>query len=173
VPVVRQSLLPLLLASWVTACGDPVRTQAIAALGPEAENVSRGPLHRPGQPCLVCHDSGEASMFTVAGTVYARAATPAPLNGVTVQLIDSLGHQFNATSNCAGNFFVRPSEFVVSYPLWVTMAVGTESIDMESPVYRDGSCASCHTDPKGPASAGHVYLLLDEKADLSASHYCR
>jgi hypothetical protein len=155
------------------ACADPVREQAIAALGGEAEGVEPGPLHRPGQPCLVCHDSGKASPFSVAGTIYARAEGRAPVNRVTVQLIDSQGRHFDALTNCAGNFLVRPDEFTPHYPLWVTVAVGDQKIDMESPVFRDGSCASCHGDPKGPASAGHAYLLLDENPDLSANHYCR
>jgi hypothetical protein len=171
--LVRSFLWPLLLASCTAACADPVRDQAIAALGGEAQGVGRGPLHRPGQPCLVCHDSGEASAFSVAGTVYARAESRIPLNEVAIQLVDSSGRRFNAVTNCAGNFFVRPSDLAVHYPLWVTMAVGAQNIDMESPVYRDGSCAACHTDPKGPTSAGHVYLLLDESADLPARHYCR
>src|SRR5204862_7633322 len=119
------------------------------------------------------HVSGGASELSVAGTVYARAAASVPLNRVTVQMVDSDGRPFDATTNCAGNFFVRPSEFSPRYPLWVTLALGTQKIDMESPVYRDGSCASCHTDPKGPASAGHAYFLLDEDPDLPAAHYCR
>ena len=169
----RSFLLPLVLASWTGACGDPVRDQARAALGDEARGVPEGPLHRPGQPCLVCHDATGASAFSVAGTVYARAAGGVPVDKVTVQLVDSAGRRFEARTNCAGNFFVRPSELAPQYPLWTTLSIGDKSIDMESPVFRDGSCASCHTNPKGPASAGEVYFLLDEDADLPATHYCK
>jgi hypothetical protein len=164
-------LLPLALA--LAACTDPVRAQAIAALGGEEAGVPPGPLHRPGQPCLVCHDGGEASRFSVAGTVYARAEGTVPVARVTVELLDTDERAFKATTNCAGNFFVRPGDFVPQYPLWVTLAVGEQRLDMESPVFRDGSCASCHGDPKGPASAGHAYFLLDENPDLPASHYCK
>jgi hypothetical protein len=135
--------------------------------------VPIGPLHRPGQPCLVCHDSGEASAFTVAGTVYAREGSETPLNGVTVRLIDAEDRRFEAVTNCAGNFFVRPSQFVPRYPLWITLAVGAQTIDMESPAFREGSCAACHAEPKGPASAGQVYFLLPEDQDLPAKHYCK
>jgi hypothetical protein len=156
------------------ACSDPVRDQAIAALGDEAPGVEPGPLHRPGQPCLACHgDTHEAPVFSVAGTVYARAQGRVPVAKATVELVDSDAHHFNATTNCAGNFFIRPDEFQPHYPLWVTVAVGSQTLDMESPMFREGSCAVCHSDPKGPASAGHAYFLLDENPDLSADHYCR
>ena len=166
----RRALLPLLLLPSL-ACRDPVREMAMAALGGEASGVPPGPLHRPGQPCLVCHDGGEASVFSVAGTVYARADGAVPLNKVTVELVDSDGHAAKPSTNCAGNFFLRPDELLPHYPLWVTLAVGTQKIDMESPIYREGSCAPCHTDPKGRASAGHVYFLLDENPDLPAVHH--
>jgi hypothetical protein len=170
---VSRSLLSLALGCWVAACSDPVRDEVVAALGGETEGVPVGPLHRPGQPCLACHDGGKGPVFSVAGTVYSRATDTLPLNRITVQMVDTDGRPFNATTNCAGNFFVRPSEFTPHYPLWVTLAVGTQKIDMESPVYRDGSCASCHTDPKGSASAGHVYFLLEDDPDLPAPNHCR
>jgi hypothetical protein len=166
---VPRSLLVLVLLG---ACSDPVREQAIADLGGEARGVPEGPLHRPGQPCLACHDGGEASRFSIAGTVYAREGSKVPLNEVTVRLVDAQGRRSSSVTNCAGNFFVRPAEFAFQYPLWVTLAVGDHTIDMESPTFREGSCAACHGDPKGPASAGRVYFLLDEDADLPAKHYC-
>jgi hypothetical protein len=165
-------LVPLLLALPV-GCADPVREQAVAALGGEDPGVEPGPLHRPGQPCLVCHDAAGPSVFSLAGTVYARPEGRVPVAKVTVELIDADGQAFKAVTNCAGNFLVRPEDYTPRYPLWVTLAVGDQKIDMESPVFRDGSCASCHGDPKGPASAGHAYFLLDENPDLPANHYCK
>ena len=45
------------LAALATTCTlDPVQSEAVADLGGEAPGVAPGPLHRPGQPCLVCHD---------------------------------------------------------------------------------------------------------------------
>jgi hypothetical protein len=169
---VTRALLPLLLLGS-GACADPVREMAKAALGDETPGVPVGPLHRPGQPCLVCHDGGEAPVFSLAGTIYARARPAVPVARVEVVLLDSDGRTFRPTTNCAGNFFVRPREFTPHYPLWVTLAVGSQKIDMESPVYREGSCAACHTDPVSPSSAGHPYFLLDEDPDLPAEHTCR
>jgi hypothetical protein len=170
---VKPALLLLMLAGWTAACTDPIRAQAIAALGDEAPGVPPGPLHRPGQPCLVCHDGNAHPTFSVAGTVYARAESSMPVARVTVELLDSEARSFKAVTNCAGNFFVRTDEFLPHYPLWITVAVGAQRLDMESPVFRDGSCASCHTDPKSPSSAGHAFFLLDEDPDLSPDHFCR
>jgi hypothetical protein len=167
-------LRALLLTLLLSACGDPTRDQQVLLLGGEATGVRPGPLHRPGQPCLVCHDEagGKRPTFAVAGTVYARDNARRPVAKVTVRLLDSDGRHFDAVTNCAGNFFVEPGEFTPHYPLWVTLAAEGQTIDMESPVFRDGSCASCHTDPKNQSSAGHVYFLVDDP-DLPASHYCQ
>jgi hypothetical protein len=173
--LLRPPVVLFLLIVTAAACQDPVREQAIAALGPETAGVRPGPLHRPGQPCLLCHDptGGRHPEFSVAGTVYALADGDTPLNQIEVRMIDASGRSFTALTNCAGNFSVSPFEYTPHYPLWVTLAAEGQTIDMESPVYRDGSCASCHTDPKGPSSAGRVFLLVDAGDTLPPAHYCR
>jgi len=80
---------------------------------------------------------------------------------VEVWLRDTRGRMFQAHTNCAGNFYVRPSQFLPAFPLWVTLRFGRETIDMESPMHADGSCGTCHGDPRAPTSAGHVYLTDD------------
>jgi hypothetical protein len=172
-PVFLVFLVAVMFAA--AACQDPVREQAIAALGPETAEVGPGPLHRPGQPCLLCHDStgGRRPDFSVAGTVYALADGDTPLNQIEVRMIDADRRPFTALTNCAGNFYVAPVEYSPHYPLWVTLAAEGQTIDMESPVYRDGSCATCHTDPKSPSSAGRVFLLVDAGDTLPPAHYCR
>jgi hypothetical protein len=160
-------LLPnalLIAALW--SCADPARDRAIEALGPEAPGVKEGPLHRPGQPCVLCHDdAGNAPPFSVAGTVYIEADSLRPIEDVTVNLIDALGGTFSATTNCAGNFFVRPREYSLDGPIWITMQREEVFREMDTPVYRDGSCAGCHGDPIGPASAGHVFLIDDPEVE--------
>ena len=78
------------LAAGVTlaACVDETHEEQVAALGGEAGGVSPGPLHRPGQPCLVCHgEAGPSShTFVIAGTVYATQGQSAPAADVQVQL---------------------------------------------------------------------------------------
>lgn len=168
----RGVFAALLLASG--GCGDPVRDQQIEALGPEQTNIARGPLHRAGQPCLTCHDGRGAGIreLSVAGTVFLAEGSERPAPGVRVELVDSLGTRFESATNCAGNFFVDPADFTPTYPLWVALRAGDYRIEMDSPVQRDGSCASCHTTTPGRASAGGVYLFFEESEASEATVAC-
>jgi hypothetical protein len=146
-------------------CGDPVRDDAIAALGGEAPGVKPGPLHRPGQPCVLCHGGsgpGE-SVFSIAGTVYENPADKIALPNALVKLIDSQGKTYDAATNCAGNFFVMETDYQPAFPVWVKLVFGQAGagpleVKMGSAIYREGSCGKCHTDPVGRESVGHVYF---------------
>lgn len=149
-------------------CADPIRTSAIEALGPETA-VPIGPLHRPGQPCGVCHhDDGNAGPFSVSGTVYFTKGSTNPAAKVEVLLFDTANRSYTVRTNCAGNFFVRPGQMRPVYPLWVTLRHGGKKFEMESAVFREGSCGACHAESAGPRSAGPVFLAPDatEAADL-------
>lgn len=143
-------------------CGDPVRDARIEALGPEREGVAQGPLHRAGQPCLACHDGSGPRELSVGGTIYRTEGSKSPVAGVRVELTDATGTTFTTATNCAGNFFVDPADFTPTYPLRVALQAGAQRIEMDSPIQRDGSCASCHARPAGTASAGVVYLYTDD-----------
>lgn len=160
--------------SLLLACSDPVLDQRIEALGPEVAGVAPGPLHRAGQPCLACHDGrdGDIRQLSVGGTVYATAGTREPLAGVRVELVDSAGTKFETASNCAGNFFVEPAAFTPTYPLWVALRLGDYRIEMDSPIRRDGSCASCHARELGKQSAGAVYLYAEESEAAESNGAC-
>jgi hypothetical protein len=156
----RTGLLAVLLvAASPLACGDPVKDLAVEALGPEAPGVPEGPLHRPGQPCLVCHDGATARAYSVAGTVYLAPDAEEPAAGTSVHLIDAEGQRFTAVTNCAGNFFLQPGELDPIYPVWTALRAGTWQIAMESPIHGEGSCAGCHGLAPGPSSAGRVYVF--------------
>lgn len=150
-------------ATLLLACGDPVQNARIDALGPETEGVARGPLHRAGQPCLACHDgrSGDVRELSVAGTVFTTPGSTEPLAGARVELRDSAGVTFETATNCAGNFFVEPAAYAPTYPLWVAVRAGDYRVEMDSPVRRDGSCASCHATDVSPTSTGAVYLYAE------------
>ncbi len=152
----RLALVPLLA---LYAC-DPVNDAAISALGPEAPGVPRGPLHRPGQPCNLCHSGniGDPPGFSVAGTVYVNASDLVPAVDAGVILRDSLDASYHATTNAAGNFYVLPHQFKPTYPMKVEVHYDGIKVQMTANVGRDGSCAKCHFDPTGPASPGHVYV---------------
>jgi hypothetical protein len=168
--VKRTSLLCLYGLALVLAACDPVNEDAIAGLGGEAPGVRQGPLHRPGQPCLLCHDGqvGDPPAFSVAGTLF---ETPGALVGAdlaTVSLTDSADGGYRATTNTAGNFYVTPGEWTPTFPITIISVVDTAGVKatMHSEVGRDGACASCHVDPAGPASPGHVSMSAADGGPL-------
>ncbi len=151
------------------AC-DPVRDAAVDALGPEAPGVRQGPLHRPGQPCLLCHDGelGSPQRFTVAGTVYQTTGATAAAGDVTVLLEDAVGLTASLPTNAAGNFYATPETYDPTFPLRVKLQSGTTTVIMQTLVGDNataqpgGACATCHFDPAGRASPGHVAVLTDD-----------
>ncbi len=162
-----------LLAGWalllVAAC-DPVHSNARDALGGEARGVAKGPLHRPGQPCTVCHDGalGDPPEFTVAGTIYARPSDRTGAANLTVTMLDSSGSRYAATTNEAGNFYVTPREWTPVFPITsvVVEATSHENATVRAVMYSQiswsSSCSSCHSDPAGPSSPGRVILQLED-----------
>ncbi len=167
--VVGGGALAAVLA-W--SCGDPVHDTRVDSLGSEQSGVSPGAMHRPGQPCLTCHggDGPANTELGVAGTIFQNASPGSPpLQGATVTVFDATqladgGAPHTITTNAAGNFFFRRSDWSPVYPLH-DIAVSFPGVAsptvMHTNVGRDGSCASCHFDPRGSASRGHVYLVLD------------
>jgi hypothetical protein len=152
------SLMATLMLLANSRCSDPVREDAIAALGPESATRPAGPFHRANQPCLLCHDGSESSRMTAAGTVFRDPVEALAVADVDVFLTDAVGRAFTTQTNCAGNFFVYPSQWAPTFPVWVTLRRGGRSIDMESPLNKDGDCATCHQDPKRSSAAGHVFM---------------
>ena len=143
--------------------GDPVLDAERDALGPEAPNVPQGPLHRAGQPCAVCHhEGGEDPTFAFAGTVYRDPMEKIAVADAMVLLTDDAGHTFMTTTNCVGNFYVKTGEFQATPPVWASVQRIDFPWKMESPIHREASCAKCHYDPIGPASAGHLFVTDDE-----------
>ncbi len=167
----RKVLGAALLSAPLVGCFDPAQDGVVDSLGPEAAGVPPGPLHRPGQPCVLCHsEAGDAPPFSMAGTVYVDADSLTPIDDVTVTFIDVFGQTFSTTTNCAGSFFLRPSDYSWEGPIWVSLQRDEVLREMETPIFRDGSCTGCHDDPVGPASAGHVFLIDDplvEEAPVS------
>ena len=142
---------------------DPLHRAQVEALGPEAPGVPAGPLHRPGQPCAVCHGvDGVAQPQIFAGTVYRDPVETVAVADAAVALIDSAGNTFMTTTNCVGNFYVKGSEYQPIPPTWVSVQLGEFPWKMASPIHREASCALCHADPVGPSSAGHIFVTDDE-----------
>jgi hypothetical protein len=163
--VIRRVVTAFVFASLGAWACDPVQSDAIDALGGEAPGVRRGPLHRPGQPCLLCHDGsvGSPEGFSVAGTVFARSGDRTPASAAVVHLTDATGATFDATTNAAGNFYILPGQWTPHYPMAasVTGSAG-QPVLMQTLIDTNGSCSGCHVDPAGPTSPGHVCLALDD-----------
>jgi hypothetical protein len=147
-----------LVALLAPGC-DPVQDDAIAALGGEAQGTRPGPLHRPGQPCLLCHDGalGDPGEFSLAGTVFLQPDSQVAAQRAQVEVEAADGSSMTFTTNAAGNFYVQAQRWKPAFPLQVKVHFQGESVSMLSSIGRDGSCAGCHSDPAGPASPGHVY----------------
>jgi hypothetical protein len=163
--------LPLAMAlavGFASACRDPMVEQAIAALGPEDPGVATGPLHRPNQPCVLCHsEKGGSSVMSFGGTINRDDLQREAVANATVIIVDATGSEQRGVTNCAGNFFLRPNGTWPQFPVWTSVQVGDYKVDMESPIYRERSCAGCHFDPAGPRSAGHVFLSDDPLAEIT------
>jgi hypothetical protein len=147
---------------------DPTHDEAKSDLGDEAPGVNPGPDHRPGQPCLVCHDGKTASQWSVAGTITGVLGSSAPLSGATVNLTDATLSSFSVTSNEVGNFYVEPSRWQPVYPVNVTVTYGSATATMTTIIGRDGSCAGCHASVASRISPGPVYVAATT-AQLSSA----
>lgn len=162
-----------LLSPALAACDNPVIDAQIQALGPEDPGVPPSDIHRPGQPCLLCHGpyKGAKPEMSVAGTIYAypfdlsyEDGNPIPAEGVEIEISDSLNTSppQKPVTNCAGNFYVTTAEWRPAYPLHVQLryevAPGdTDRVPMDTRISRDGSCAGCHDGEPNQGSPGWVY----------------
>jgi hypothetical protein len=157
----------LLAAALGSGCANPAVTDPIDALGPEPESPGPGPLHRRGQPCLLCHDGGIARDFSAAGTVYATPEEKIPVTGATVTIVDAVGHKLEGKTNCAGNVFWDRESDPVVFPLRAevlcTLPDGTTRRNvMGSRIDRDGSCSGCHVGSPSATSPGRVSCAPSE-----------
>ena len=156
----KRLLLLAAVASFAGACNEPVLRDRAESLGPDPGHYEEGPLHRAGHPCTWCHAQGGSASpyFDLAGTVYAYRDSNEPLAGVTVRLFDNAGRQATLGSNQAGNFFFGEDDLKLDFPLWVQLEYQGEVTAMQTPIFRERSCAACHLDPAGTSSAGRIYL---------------
>ena len=151
-------------ASMFMSCTDPVRAQRIAALGGEDPAVPTGPLHRPSQPCVLCHsDGGPASdaPFAVAGTVFATNAPDSDGAAmVQVLFVDSNSATRRADTNEVGNFFIVQSDWSdLAFPFKVgLLSTDGKQVPMNSTVNREGSCNFCHR----PVTGSKLALPTDD-----------
>lgn len=167
----RHAILLLL----VSCGGDPVHDKLVKSLGPES-TTSPGPTHRPGQPCLACHDgSGPASTkLAMGGTIYLQQGKPDPLVDAEVDLLDLAGNIACTTkTNASGNFFWDDKACSVPMPAKAKIVRATSdpmNPDVAAMVTRIGrptSCATCHQgDALGPTNVEKIYLLTSDQPTM-------
>jgi len=117
-------------------------------------------LHRPGQPCLLCHGADAPRpepAFEIAGTVYDEidSLEDEGVGGVLVIITDADGVELVVTTNSAGNFY---SARQLEFPLTVSIRRGDVVSTMQTLIWRNGSCAHCHGEKPDEASVGRVFL---------------
>lgn len=124
---------------------DPVPQEAIDKLPPE-DPEGPSELHRPGQPCVLCHSDYEGAdpALAIGGTVFEQNPNTLQLiavEGVFVTIYDAEGASAKACTNAAGNFYIEEEDWPdAKFPL----AVQVGNRFMRSLIGRERSCASCH-----------------------------
>lgn len=102
--------------------------------------------HRPGDDCLMCHrQGGDATPYSIAGTVYADSGGTAPAAGVQLHFKDASGLDVTVTTEANGNFW---SVEALSFPLIAFVAQCPDVVPMVTPIAEtDVGCnrAGCHT----------------------------
>jgi hypothetical protein len=144
------------------SCADPVHDLQVRSLGGEDPAIPQGEFHRAGQPCVACHQaSGPANTtFAFAGTVFANDGKDKIIGveNVFIDLIDANGipPQVDVKTNCAGNFFVAPSDWDdpqpgappgPQFPVRVMIRRDGPPQRMVSHIGREPSCNRCHGCP--------------------------
>ena len=78
-------------------------------------------------------------------------------------MVDALDSGYTTQTNAAGNFYLTPGQWNPKLPLTkVVVMGGATAVTMQSEVGRSGACATCHFEPAGVDSPGHVCLRLED-----------
>ena len=108
----------------------------------------------------------------MAGTVYRQRGDRLGLRDAEVVVQDAEGRELIARTNRAGNFFFvrdgsRPEQqgdgrfdirFALAYPLRVRVRADGQEQAMRGRIWREASCATCHSGEPGAASNGRVFV---------------
>jgi Fe-S cluster biogenesis protein NfuA len=158
-----RSVMAAALLALVVGCADPVHDRAVDALGPEARGVPKGPEHRPGQPCLLCHGGEGPADFVMSfgGTVYTHLNGAEPAVGAIVRVVDAEQRTYDTPTNGVGNFWIPAREFEPVFPVTAAVTLAGYSRVMRTTMRLDGSCNGCHSSPETASSPGHVWVLPD------------
>jgi mono/diheme cytochrome c family protein len=114
----------------------------------------------PGQACIACHaTSGEAPIFSIAGTIYPTAHEPSGcystgVSGAQVEITDKNGSVTTYTVNSVGNFRGQGS-IALPYKAKVLYAGRTRAMSASQ---SSGDCNVCHTENGTNSAPGRILL---------------
>jgi hypothetical protein len=162
-----------ILSAWIAAgyprgdCGapdggtNPYNTPPTCTSGQYiygTDNV--GGAMQPGGACISCHrSSGEAPVFTIAGTVFPTAheydecVSTAAGRGQVV-ITDGSGVDHTISIGASGNFYFQQ---VIGLPYRAKVVVGGQERVMSSS-QQSGDCNSCHTLNGTNGAPGRIML---------------
>lgn len=114
----------------------------------------QGPVMRPGEDCLRCHNGQRAKPWTVAGTLYAdpKAAVGQGVEGIAVTVTDANGKSIALISNGVGNFYTAEP---LTPPFVAMIDRNGQQIAMTA--HNAGGCNSCHSNPSANSAPGRLY----------------
>jgi hypothetical protein len=112
--------------------------------------TKESPLMQPGEACIACHSKpgSEAPKLAFGGTVYPTGHEPSQCNGSATQgaqvvLVDAAGKSYTATTNTAGNFFLKANTTLTPPIKAKVVFMGKERLMIGA--VPNGDCNSCHT----------------------------
>lgn len=168
--------LPLSLSLRFPFCPHPrtwhlgllLTTISLAGCSAEVEdrcgpvNETPGPMMRPGQNCLRCHQEGfgeeDAPVFSAAGTIFdsAEAEHCDGVEGVKVYLMGADGQEIELTTNAAGNFWTR-APLMPEGP-GPRIEFEDRSIEMQRALPTTPACNACHDNPPVGGAPGKIFV---------------
>jgi hypothetical protein len=122
--------------------------------------AQQGSSMRPGDTCIACHaKTGEAPVFSIAGTVYDHLAEPTLCDGVSVGgaqvvITDANKNVLTISVNSVGNF---SSQAAVATPYTAAVTYNGNTTAMSTP-QTSGDCNGCHTAKGANGAPGRVLL---------------
>jgi hypothetical protein len=145
--------------AWVSS---GVLTLALLGCSSSAEEPTAGttgPLMRPGDNCLRCHQANSAvgaPEWTAAGTVFPvhDAPTMDGVEGAMLSITDATGHTVSLVTNEVGNFY---TDEPLTAPLHVALELAGERIEMPVPAPA-GSCNACHSKSPVGGPRGRIFV---------------
>jgi hypothetical protein len=120
----------------------------------------------------------------MAGTVFYGPGATSPLVGVgnaQVLLEDDTHSQVTTTTNCVGNFWVKPGDWPghPQYPVIVRVVGQPQQtmfdVPMQSHISRQGSCAGCHQVPASGnlfETPGVIHLAPQDDSTFAGDPTC-